>query len=395
MSLAGRAGLWFLYATGIVFLALELLSFAGVTWSRASVLAACAVLSFAASRLPALPRASAHRSPLDAAIALYAAAYVSFAAAGAPWIWDYWAIWGLKARTFFERGEIDFAFLSAPWNVYAHPDYPLLVPLNLTFPSIVFGAWSDRWLGLLFAAWALAAALVVRDLASRELSPHFASGAGLSMLALTASRYVGLAEVPLIAFGTTGLLFTRRALVGEKWARIPAAILLGLAASTKNEGLTLLLAVAIALALFGRRLLVIPLGATLIAAPWLIARAMHDLPVSLAGGGMLDRLASRLSELGRIAARLLERTADPWLWALIVMALILARRERFLVMVVALQLVCFLAVYLVTPPDVVWHIETSWGRLSRQLLAPASYAALAALAARFFQRSAHEARPES
>jgi hypothetical protein len=45
------------------------------------------------------------------------------------------------------------------------------------------------------------------------------------------------------------------------------------------------------------------------------------------------------------------------------------------------QLAFFLAVYLAAPQDVIWHIETSWGRLSRQLLAPAAYVALAALSA--------------
>ena len=382
MSVAGRAGLWFLYASGIVFLALELLSLAGLGWSRLSVLIAIAVLFAGAASLPQPPQTKTRPSPLDLALAAYAAAYASFAVASPPWVWDYWALWGLKARTFFEHGGIDFRFLAEPRNAFVHPDYPQLVPLNLAFPAILGGAWDDRWLGFLFVAWAVAAALVVRDLAARELPPHAASAAALAVLALTASRYVGLAETPLIAFATTGLLFTRRALLGDAWARVPAAILLGLAASTKNEGLTLLLAMASALLLFARRLLVIPALGALIAVPWLITRAAHDLPVGLAAPGVFDRFAERLPHLGLDATKLLERMDNPWLWALIVAALLFARRERFLVTVVLLQLAVFLAVYLTTPPDVVWHIETSWGRLSRQLLAPAAYAALAALAAR-------------
>ncbi len=392
MSVAGRVGLWFLYASGIVFLAMELLSFFGIAWTRATVLLSIVVLAIAARRLGDSETRRLERSPLDIAIAIYAAAYASFAVAGAPWHWDFWMLWGLKARTYFEHGGIDFRFLRA--HEFVHADYPQLIPLNLAFPMILTGAWNDRWLGFLFAAWALAAALVVRDLAARELPPHAASAAALAMLALTSSRYIGLAETPLIAFSLTGLLFARRAILGDPSARVPAAILLGLAASTKNEGVTLLIAVALALLLCVRRLLVIPAGAMLVAAPWLIARAVLDLPVALAQSGPLDRLAARLPQLGAIAAKLLERLDKPWLWAIVIVALVFARRERFLVIVVAIQLAFFIAVYLTTPPEVVWHIETSWGRLSRQLLGPASYAALAALAARFAQGSAHEAGSE-
>lgn len=385
MSHAGRAGLWFLYSSGIVFLAMELLSLFGVGWTRATVLVAIAVLALAAVRFlgRTAPR-PLEGSPLDAAIALYAAAYASFAVAGAPWAWDFWMLWGLKARTYFEHGGIDVRFLADAHHAFVQPDYPQLVPLTLAFPAVLGGAWDDRWLGFLFAVWALAATLVVRDLAARELPRHAASAAALAVLALTSSRYIGLGETPLVAFTITGLLFTRRAILGDAAARVPAAILLGLAASTKNEGLTLLIAVAIALCFCARRLLVIPAGAMLVTAPWMIARAIYDLPAWLAKSGPLERLAARLPQLGTIAAKLLERLDKPWLWLIIIVALVLARRERFLVTVVALQLAFFLAVYLVTPFDAVWQIETSWGRLSRQLIVPATYAALAALASRIF-----------
>jgi hypothetical protein len=364
---------------------MQLLSLAGMAWSRVTVLIAVAILGAGAAFLPHPPLAPVRRSPLDLGIAAYAAMYASFAVAGPPWLWDYWSIWGLKGRTFFEHGGIDFRFLAAPWNAFAHPDYPQLVPLNLAFPAVLAGQWDDRWLGALFAAWALAAALVVRDLAARDSAPYAAAAATVAVLALVCSLYVGLAETPLMAFSVTGLLFTRRALQGETWARVPAAILLGLAASAKNEGLALLVAVALAIVCSARvAALVIPAGAALIAAPWLIARAVADLPSALVAPGAFSRTLERLPELGTIAVKLAERTDKPWLWlAIAVVLLFAAKHERFLIIVVLAQLAFFLAVYFAAPQDVIWHVETSWGRLSRQLLPPAAYAALAALAMRF------------
>src|ERR1051326_5399770 len=65
----------------------------------------------------------------------------SFATIARMWEWDFWAIWGLKARTFFEFGTIDWRFLQSPWNDFAHPDYPLLVPFNYVYASLTAGVW--------------------------------------------------------------------------------------------------------------------------------------------------------------------------------------------------------------------------------------------------------------
>src|SRR2546423_1537939 len=79
-----------------------------------------------------------------------------FATAARLWEWDFWAIWGLKARLFLGHGGIDWRFLESPWNTYVHPDYPLLVPFNFDFVALLNGGWSDRWLGLLSVGWAAA-----------------------------------------------------------------------------------------------------------------------------------------------------------------------------------------------------------------------------------------------
>src|SRR5205085_9160530 len=112
---------------------------------------------------------------LDLATLISVASYSIYATLAPVWEWDFWAIWGLKARVFFDHGGIDWRFLESRWNAFVHPDYPLLVPLNFDFVALIGGAWSDRWLGVLFVAYAVALLLIARALASREVAPLVAA----------------------------------------------------------------------------------------------------------------------------------------------------------------------------------------------------------------------------
>src|SRR5205085_4995390 len=200
-----------------------------------------------------------------------------FATIWPMWEWDFWAIWGLKARSFWEFGGVDWTFLQTQWNAFAHLDYPLLVPLNIDVAAVFNQAWDDKWIGFIYVGWAVALALVVRDLASREARPLGAAIVTFVATTIAASRWVGLAEGPLIAFGSAGVLFVRSALrSGPRTDWLHAALLLGLAANVKNEGIALLVAVVIALLLLRRFRAVARLWpAVAIAAPWLILRATH------------------------------------------------------------------------------------------------------------------------
>jgi hypothetical protein len=356
-------GLAFLFGSGIVYLAL----LAGFQiWL---VVPLAALLFFVTPRKPLAPLAP---HPLDLLTLALLVIYALYATAAAPWHWDYWAIWGLKARVFFEHGGIDFAFLHA--NAFAHPDYPLLVPLNYAFVAILAGEWDDRWLGLFMVAFAASLWLVARQLAARSTSPLAASAIGFAVAALACSQYIGLAEVPLIAFGTAALIVPD--------VRV-AAILLGLAACTKNEGLTLLIAAVIL------RWRLWP--SILIALPWLVVARVQGFESDLFTGNPFARLARDWP-----VELLFTRIDKPLCWLAVLAALPLAlRRDKFVFGVVGLQLLFFLAAYAITPNDLAWHISTSWDRLSRQLIVPAAYAASIALVHRSTKGAAvAEARPE-
>ncbi len=323
---------------------------------------------------------------LDIPTLVSIAGFGFFCTGAALWEWDFWAIWGLKARVFFEHSGIDWRFLESRWNAFVHPDYPLLVPFNFDFVTLIGGGWSDRWLGLLSVAWALALLLIVRDLAAREAPPVAAALVTLTITGLAASRYPGLAEGPLIAFGAAAVLFLRRAILfDEAAAWRHGALLLGLAANVKNEGLALIVSVAIALFVARGRDVLRLWPAAVLAAPWLILRAMHVLPTDIVGGSAMDRVLARLPHAGELVMFLARRLYEPWFWIALLAGLIIVPgtmllRERFVLIATAIQLMFYVGSYFATPHEVAWHVMTSWSRLTDQIAIPVTVVVFLALA---------------
>jgi len=379
-------GLAYLYGTGAIYFALLALSVLHVRWSLVSVTIAALILALPFVRRPG----GQARVPVLHVVDLFALltpiAFAIYATMVALWEWDFWAIWGLKARVFLERGGVDWRFLESRWNVFAHPDYPLLVPFAYDFAALVNGGWSDRWLGVLFVGWAVAFLLVARELAGREVRPLAAALAGVVMSSVAISTFVGLAEGALIAYLGAGVLFVRRALLFDDdaaWRH--GAILLGLAACTKNEGLAMIICVAIAILIIDARRVVRLWPAAAIALPWLVLRALHRLPTDLASGSLAAHVAAHASQAGAMFRLLAKNTYPPWLWVamlagLLVLPAAARARERFVLIAVFLQLLVYVAVYFATPHDVLWHIRTSWTRLTMQVAPPLAFAVMIELA---------------
>jgi hypothetical protein len=392
------AGLSFLYGSGTIFLVLLALSAAHVRWTPALVAAAAlavfAIAAMVAMRQPAIggrrPAASAH--VIDLLTLGMLACYSLYATLAPLWEWDFWAIWGLKAKVFLEVGGIDWRFLESRWNSFAHSDYPLLVPLNFDFVALVAGGWSDRGPGLLFVAWGAALLLVARALAARETTPLLAALLTFALTAVSFSLDLGLAEGALIAFGGAGVFLAREALREDDpatWRH--AALMLGFAANCKNEGMALIVAVTLALLAVSwsreraRARLPRLWPAYALAAPWLVLRVAHALPTDIVGGSVISRLVERLGDASEIFAFLAARLHRPWFWVAIFAALLIApaaarRRERFVLVVTAIQIVLFASAYFVTPYDVHWHVITSWARLTGQVAVPIAFSVFLMLA---------------
>lgn len=377
------------YLFGLGILALVMFATTGF-WSQAVILivtAAFVAIAFSllrssGSHLPSSAPTGSHLRfaslPFHIATALTLTGYAIWSTLAPLHDFDFLIIWGLKARQFFEHGGIDWQFLTNRWYPWSHHDYPVLLPLTFDYVAVLNGAWDDRWLGLLYVAFAAALLLIVYSLLREELaSPVRAAIITLILAPLVCTPWPGRADGPVAVFGTAGLLLARRAWrLRTTTGLTAAAILLGLGGLTKNEGVTLVVAAVVALLTdprMPRRTVLRLWPAVAVVAPWMVVRALFRLPTDLAEGDVYERLIAHLGQLGTYAELLSKyATGQPLLWIGIALGLLIGvgrvvREERIIVVACAIQLAFFIGAYLVTPADLEWHVRFSWERLVAQI----------------------------
>jgi hypothetical protein len=360
---------------------LFLLSLLHVPWNRWWIVALGVVAAMSVVSKRRQAAALRRPPPILVIAAIPLLGYALFATAAPLWEFDFLSDWGLKGRVFWIARGIDWQFLEQASYRATHPDYPQLVPLCFDFFALVRGAWNDQALGLINVAFAAALLLIVHRVALEEtLSPLAAAAMTFAMVPLAAVPWIGIGEGPFVAYTTAGLLLMRRNVTA-------AAVMLGLAAFTKNEGLTLIVAAAIALAVAGRKRDVIRLWpAIAIPAPWLIARALHHLPTDIVTAGVLGRIAERLADPAPLVQALQQASLGKHLlWIGLLLGIVIAARvlwvrERFVLIALALQLVFYVVAYLATPHDIAWHVRWSWDRLVWHLMPALTAVVLTSLA---------------
>jgi hypothetical protein len=381
---------------------LFVLSSVQLRWSRVTLLAGMVLVAvianaFARRRSPferariAQPFGPRWKGFLSAAIdlmtAVLTAGYALFATVGPAAEADFVTIWGVKARELGMAGGIDWRFLENPFNEFAHVDYPILLPLIFDVQTIIRGSWDARWLGALHVAFGVAALLAVRAFIEEETDDSvLAAAATLALACIAFSPWIGLAEGPLVASGTVGLLYVRRGVIASNSADIlRGALFLGIAGSFKNEGVALIAAAAAGLLLTAPRFLLRLWPAIAIVTPWFVLRRLHHLQTDLTTGPILDRVTGHLANLKPMFAALATyTTGKPFFWIGVGLALLLAlraavTRERFLLVTLLVQIGFFLAAYVVTPHDVTWHVRWSWERIVSQITLPLGFVAIALL----------------
>jgi hypothetical protein len=393
LQLTGEA-----YLLGSAALAFLLMAFsiAGIPWSRMVMVVAATAILIAAILI--IRRQTPFEWPrlgwpnlIDILTLALIAGYVRVTTLSPPAEADFYAMWGTKAKQFFVTGGIDWRFLTDPLNVPSHVDYPLLLPLLYDVQALLLGRWPDeRWLGLVHIAASLAALLVIRSYLADEMPKLARAAATLILMPLVFSPFFGLPEGLLAVYGTLALLFLRRAIRDDDRALVlRGAVYLGLAASCKNEGLSLAIAVALAILLTRPRFVFRLWPALAIALPWLLLRWRYGLHTDLAQTGAFDRMLDRLAHPGAMLRALYEVPHGSTLfWIGVVLACAIGARrlirdERFLALAILAQLLFFIGAYLVTPSDVVWHVRNSWERLARQLLPSIALLALLVTVIRF------------
>lgn len=308
--------------------------------------------------------------------------YAIYATNAPPPEFDFLADWGAKGRAFWEARSIDWRFLETATYRATHPDYPLLVPFAFDAVAVLRGSWDERFLGLVNVVFAAALLLVVHGTALAELKRRDAAAfVALALVPFACSPWIGLADGPLAAYATAGLLLVRRGSVTV------GGVLLGLGAMTKNEGLTFIAAAAIALVIARRAREVLRLWpAVAIPLPWLVLRRVHGLGTDLTEGNVFARAVEHLRDPRPLVSAFAQyaHVGKPWFWlALAIGAAIairpLVKRERFVLAALGVQLLCYLAAYVATPHDLDWHVRWSWERLISHLTPSLTFVVLVSL----------------
>lgn len=312
-------------------------------------------------------------------------------------VWDGWAFWTLKARILFHEGTLPPATLAptGPYP-YAHPDYPLALPLLNWWLYRHAGSPAPELASLAGALWFATLPPLVWAALRRESGEGVAALSTFGMaafwpLALYAAG--GYADI-VIALALLGVVIeVERARRGdEPGSPIRLALYLTLAALAKNEGLALaLIGTAVALVSmrsqgerrlrpYGARVLAARMSAvprlTLLAlpflalAPWFIlTRRLGLAPQHLAGaepaiGEALARVPIVVVALGKL---LLTRAWVP-LPFLVMLALYAAARRGRLVAPAGWAVVggygaVIFGVYLTTALELEWLLRTTLDRL--------------------------------
>src|SRR5437773_1546772 len=138
--------------------------------------------------------------------------------------------------------------------------------------------------------------LIVRGTLREEFDSDLLAAIGTLAIASPAlNLWVGLAEGPVMAFGCAGLLLVRRGLARPSNASLHlGAILLGLSAWCKNEGIALIGVTVVAALIVSARRVWRLWPAAAIAGAWMVTRSVYRLQTDFLQGDVLDRMLFHL-----------------------------------------------------------------------------------------------------
>lgn len=332
--------------------------------------------------------------------------------------WDARAIWGLKGKFIYYEKTIYRASFFDPDYVHVHPNYPLLIPFLESFFSEIIGNWDARAIKIMFLLFYLSLILAFYS-AQRRVFPRSHCLMFTSILALLPcyQEYAGSghADVPLSFYYAVGAIYLLSWMKeGEHRRLLVSSLFLSFGAFAKNEGLALAGILAFVLIIFSlfncksmdkRKWLavVVFLGVLIIiVSGWLYTR--HTLPrfedeayPSRLKLRIIRQGMGRISEIVRGIIREFLRLEN-WslFWPLVLLSLILARKvklqrpEKYLLLILGLNISLYIFVYMITPWRVQELLEISVTRLLMHL-APLSLILFSGL---FFKLSTIYLKPE-
>jgi hypothetical protein len=347
------------------------------------VLAGLLLVAARRGSIPCVPRLAVPRD--GSAIALLAAASATTLAIAVAAVrdrlwWDGWAIWSLKSRVLFLDGTLAHEFLQPGGGyAFAHPEYPLALPILGWWIYSHAGSAAPALSSFMGAVWLALAPLLLWSALREESGERVSALAALGLVSFWPIAFYatgGTADV-LVALCLLGaaMELERGFRCGDDGALGRCAAFLALGALTKNEGLAIAV-VAGAVALFmvmrshGRRpgrLLPFALPFIVLAPWWLLTSSLgvREPTVAAAAAAVFTE---RIPVLAAGMADIL--LSGPWLplpfLAAIGVAAAVARRADTLIaswFLVLGYLAAVCTVYLLTPHELVWLMNTSLTRV--------------------------------
>lgn len=325
---------------------------------------------------------------LAAGFALVLYGLVSVSAASPFGEWDAWSIWNLRAKFMAGAGGAWRGALSSlPDKAGMHPDYPLLLSGFIGMVWKAAGetpAWVPQVTAFLFlsiVASLVAGALAVLRGATAALLAGLVLLANTSFLFFATMQYADL-PVGFYVLASLALLFAAES--------APAALALSgafasFAAWTKNEGAAFALFLAVAILATNRRAIACFLAG---AAPGLLLVVSFKLFLAPPSEPLFHQTVAQLAhkladpsrylQIGKALATEVWHLGLPWSHPLLLLAILAvalrfridpagARAWRAAAIALGLAFAADLAVYLITPSDLAWHLQTSLSRLCGQL----------------------------
>jgi hypothetical protein len=308
---------------------------------------------------------------------------------------DAYAIWNLRAR-FLHRSGADWTGAFDAKLAWSHVDYPLLLPACIACYWDVLGSETTLVPQAIAMAFTFGTVLVI--IAALGYVRSTSQGLLAALVILGGGFFFGrgvsqYADVPLAFYIVTALsLIAIHDRMGDRSYRLLAAagLCAGFAAWTKNEGLLFLLCISAALTLAGvlrsgwrqtaRSLGAFALGAAPILLVVFLFKAFYAGHNDLVSEQGWQRTVERLLNPSRymlILQHLVQQIKTvPVLFAvaLAIHCLLVGKIHRPSLPIASVSLLClafmsvgYLLVYVTTPHDLTWHLETSLDRLMLHL----------------------------
>ena len=312
--------------------------------------------------------------------------------------WDAWGIWNLKARfLFFGIDDGTWIRLFTPEIVWSHPDYPLLLPTTIARYWLLLGKPSP-WIPSIVSMLSLGLTLWLIHAAVKSSAGQLPANISIIVL-LGATFFVQhagsqFADNYLALFVVAAAIVLKQLLVSDYqsakgWGMLYLlGILLGFAASTKNEGLLIAFVFLITYLAFvisrrdqglpaiSRSVIVLCAAWLLVFIPSFMMRYSNSVTNDVISAISLDLIKSSLS-WERISSmfQLIGPLAMDFFLVPIIIAtgvviaccgrfrLSLAQNSVFLIAVPILILSGYVIVLWVTPHDLTWHVDTTFQRL--------------------------------